>query len=286
MGLRAIGVEYARGSRIERAHAEREVIVSAGAINSPQLLQLSGVGSAAGLSAAGVRPLHDLPAVGAHLNDHPDIVVQHECAEPVSIYTANRGLGKVSAGLRWFAGLPGLAGSNHFEAGGFIRSRAGIEYPDLQLTFMPLAIKPGTIDDVGRHSFQVHIDLMRPKSLGTVNIRSADPAAPPSIRFNYLSDPQDREDLRASVRLTREILSQPALARYRGRELNPGDAVRGDAGARRLGETQRRDLLPSGRHLPHGIGPGPIGGGCRVPRAWNRRPARGGCVRHAVDRQR
>jgi choline dehydrogenase len=228
-GMRAIGVEYSHGSRLEQAHAEREIIVSAGAINSPQLLQLSGVGSAAGLSAAGVRPVHDLPAVGSHLNDHPDIVVQHECAEPVSIYTANRGLGKISAGLRWFAGLPGLAGSNHFEAGGFIRSRAGIEYPDLQLTFMPLAIKPGTIDDVGRHSFQVHIDLMRPKSLGTVKIRSADPAAPPSIRFNYLSDRQDREDLRASVRLTREILSQPALARYRGRELNPGDAVRSDA---------------------------------------------------------
>jgi choline dehydrogenase len=228
-GNRAVGVEYSHGPRIERAYAQREVIVSAGAINSPQLLQLSGVGSAAVLSAAGIRPFHELPAVGFHLNDHPDIVIQHECAEPVSIYPANRGIGKVSAGLRWFAGLPGLAGSNHFEAGGFIRSRAGIEYPDLQLTFMPLAIKPGTIDDVGMHSFQVHIDLMRPKSLGAVKIRSADPAAAPSICFNYLSDSQDRADLRASVRLTREILSQPALARYRGRELNPGEALRSDS---------------------------------------------------------
>ena len=226
---RAVGVEYSRGGRVQRKHAEREVLLCAGAINSPQLLQLSGVGPASVMSAAGIRPLHELPAVGAHLNDHPDIVVQHECAEPVSIYPANRGLGKVAAGLRWFAGLPGLAGSNHFEAGGFIRSRAGIEYPDLQLTFMPLAIKPGTIDDVGMHSFQVHIDLMRPKSLGSVNIRSADPAAAPAIRFNYLSDPQDREDLRNSVRLTREILSQPALSRYRGRELNPGDALREDS---------------------------------------------------------
>jgi choline dehydrogenase len=228
-GTRAVGVEYSCNGRIERARAEREVIAAAGAINSPQLLQLSGVGAGAALSAAGIRPFHELPAVGAHLNDHPDIVVQHECAEPVSIYPANRGLGRITAGLRWFAGLPGLAGSNHFEAGGFIRSRAGIEYPDLQLTFMPLAIKPGTIDDVGMHSFQVHIDLMRPKSLGSVTVRSADPTAAPAIRFNYLSDPEDREDLRTSVRLTREILAQPALARYRGRELNPGDAVRSDA---------------------------------------------------------
>jgi choline dehydrogenase len=227
-GTRAVGVEYSCDRRIERARAEREVIAAAGAINSPQLLQLSGVGAGAALSAVGIRPVHELPAVGTHLSDHPDIVVQHECAEPVSIYPANRGLGRISAGLRWFAGLPGLAGSNHFEAGGFIRSRAGIEYPDLQLTFMPLAIKPGTIHDVGMHSFQVHIDLMRPKSLGTVTVRSADPTAAPAIRFNYLSDPEDREDLRTSVRLTREILAQPALARYRGRELNPGDAVRSD----------------------------------------------------------
>jgi choline dehydrogenase len=228
-GRRAAGVEYSRGARLERVRAEREVILSAGAINSPQLLQLSGVGSAAVLSAAGVRTYHELGAVGSYLNDHPDIVIQHECTEPMSIYRANRGIGKIAAGLRWFAGLPGLAGSNHFEAGGFIRSRAGVEYPDLQLTFMPLAIKPGTVDDVGMHSFQVHIDLMRPRSLGSVKIRSADPSTPPSICFNYLSDPQDREDLRASVRLTREILSQPALARYRGPEINPGEAIRADA---------------------------------------------------------
>ena len=228
-GRRAVGVEYSRAGHPERAAAEREVILAAGAINSPQLLQLSGVGAGAVLSGAGVRPFHELPAVGSHLNDHPDIVIQHECAQPVSIYATNRGLRKVWAGLRWFAGLPGLAGSNHFEAGGFIRSRAGIEFPDLQLTFMPLAIKPGTIEDVGMHSFQVHIDLMRPRSLGSVSIRSADPATAPRIRFNYLSDPQDREDLRTSVRLTREILSQPALARFRGRELNPGSSVQSDA---------------------------------------------------------
>jgi choline dehydrogenase len=238
---RAIGVEYSRGSRLERAHADAEVIVSAGAINSPQLLQLSGLGKAAALETLGLPVRCDLPAVGGYLNDHPDIVIQHRCAQPVSIYGANRGLGKLSAGLRWFAGLEGLASSNHFEAGGFIRSRPGVEHPDLQLTFMPLAIKPGTVEDVGMHSYQVHIDLMRPRSLGRVSLRSPDPAAAPSICFNYLSEPQDRADLRAAVHLTREILAQPALARYRGEEINPGGAVQSneevDAWVRRNVET-------------------------------------------------
>jgi choline dehydrogenase len=227
-GDRAIGIEYARGTQAATAYAEGDVILSAGAINSPQLLQLSGIGAAAQLSAAGVETRIDLPAVGANLNDHPDIVIQHRCLQPVSIYNANRGIGKILTGLRWFAGLGGLAGSNHFEAGGFLRSRAGVRQPDLQLTFMPLAIKPGTVDDVGMHSFQVHIDLMRPKSLGHVRLRSADPAAAPSICFNYLADPQDREDLRTAVHLTREILAQPALSPYRGEELNPGEAIRSD----------------------------------------------------------
>jgi choline dehydrogenase len=228
-GDRAVGIEYAQGSVLAQARADRDVILSAGAINSPQLLQLSGIGAAAQVSAAGIETRVDLPAVGANLNDHPDIVIQHRCLRPVSIFGANRGVGKILAGLRWFAGFGGLAGSNHFEAGGFLRSRAGVRQPDLQLTFMPLAIKPGTVDDVGMHSFQVHIDLMRPKSLGRVAIRSADPAAAPSIRFNYLADPQDVRDLRTSVQLTREILAQSALAPYRGEELNPGDGIQSDA---------------------------------------------------------
>jgi len=228
LGERAVGIEYSRDNVVTQAYADREVILSAGAINSPQLLQLSGVGAADQLAAAGIDVRVELPAVGANLNDHPDLVVQHRCLQPVSIYNANRGLGKILTGLRWFAGLGGLAGSNHFEAGGFMRSRAGVEQPDLQLTFMPLAIKPGTVGDVGMHSFQVHIDLMRPKSLGRVTIRSADPVAAPSICFNYLADPEDREDLRTAVRLTREILAQPALSPYRGEELNPGDAIQSD----------------------------------------------------------
>jgi choline dehydrogenase len=228
-GDRAIGVEYDAAGTTDTALAAAEVILSGGAINSPQLLQLSGVGAADGLARAGVTPLVDLPAVGAHLNDHPDVVIQHACRRPVSIFGANRGVPKLMTGLQWFLTSRGLAGSNHFEVGGFIRSRAGIEQPDLQLTFMPLAIKPGTVEDVGMHSFQVHIDLMRPKSLGSVAIRSADPAAAPAIRFNYLAHPEDREVLRAAVRLTREILAQRALSADRGTELNPGETVQSDA---------------------------------------------------------
>jgi choline dehydrogenase len=227
---RAVGVEYCvRGGAKQTVHAEAEVLVCGGAINSPQILQLSGIGPAEHLRQVGIRPVSDLPGVGEQLNDHPDIVVQHRCRQPVSLYRFNRGLGKIITGLKWFIRHDGIAASNHFEAGGFIRSRPGIEFPDLQLTFMPLAIKPGTVEDVGGHSYQVHIDLMRPRSRGRIRIRSADPTAPPSILFNYLQDPLDRLDLRAAVRLTREILAQPALASFRGPELSPGEHVQSDA---------------------------------------------------------
>ena len=226
---RAVGVEYSVRGRRQKAQADAEVIVSGGAINSPQILLLSGIGPADELRALGIEPLHDLPAVGAHLNDHPDIVVQHRCLRPVSLFEINRGAGKLLTGIRWFLKHDGFAASNHFEAGGFIRSRPGVDFPDLQLTFMPLAIQPGTVSDVGSHSYQVHIDLMRPRSLGHVKLRSADPKAPPSLLFNYLKDPQDREDLRTSVHLTREILAQPAMACFRGEELAPGPGAQSDA---------------------------------------------------------
>ncbi len=227
-GERAVGIEYAGTDGVVRAHAESEIILAAGAINSPQLLQLSGIGPAALLSDAGIPTYRDVAAVGSHLNDHPDLVIQHRCIQPVSIHGVNRGLRKLRTGLRWFLDGGGLAGSNHFEAGGFLRTRAGVMQPDIQLTFMPLAIKPGTVEDVGMHSFQVHIDLMRPKSKGSVAVRAPNPSAPPSIRFNYLAHPEDRADLRAGVRLTREILAQAALTPVRGKELNPGRHVQSD----------------------------------------------------------
>ena len=226
---RAIGIEYASRGETVSAYADAEVILSGGAINSPLLLQLSGIGPGELLRGLGIPIRLDRKEVGANLNDHPDLVIQHRCTRPVSLHGVNRGLHKVATGLRWFLGKDGPAASNHFEAGGFIRSRSGIEHPDLQLTFMPLAIKPGTVEDVGSHSYQVHIDLMRPKSLGHVALRANDPKAAPSIRFNYLKEPQDRDDLRQSVKLTREILAQAALAPFRGPEIFPGPEVASDA---------------------------------------------------------
>jgi choline dehydrogenase len=240
-GARATGIAYAVGGERRSATAEREVILSSGAINSPQLLQLSGIGPADLLRKLGIAVKHDLPGVGANLSDHPDIVVQHACKQPVSLASKARAPGKYLTGLQWFLNKSGAAASNHFEAGGFIRSRAGIEHPDLQFTFMPLAVMPGTVETRAEHSFQVHIDLLRPESLGGVEARSADPRQPPAIRFNYLQSPRDREDFRVSVQLLREILAQKALDPYRGAELFPGPDVRGkdaiDAWVRQAVET-------------------------------------------------
>jgi choline dehydrogenase len=228
-GRRAVGVGYLRAGRPAQARAEREVILCGGAVNSPQLLQLSGIGPADHLHGLGISVRHDLPGVGAHLNDHPDIVVQHLCRLPVSIYPATRAPRKWLVGLQWFLSGTGLAATNHFEAGAFIRSRAGIEHPDLQLTFMPLAVKPGTVESVPAHAFQVHLDLMRPKSLGSVMLKSADPTLAPAIRFNYMADPADRADMRQGVKLLREVLAQKALDPYRGAEIFPGPEIQGDA---------------------------------------------------------
>lgn len=228
-GKRAIGVEYEQSSKIHQAFAGREVLLTSGAINSPQLLLLSGVGPAAELRDVGISVIHELPGVGKRLNDHPDTVVQYRCKLPVSLYPWTTAPGKWWIGARWFITHDGLAASNHFEAGAFIRSRAGVEHPDLQLTFMPLAVQPGSVDQVQGHAFQVHIDLMRPTSLGSVTLRSVDPRQPPRILFNYLQTEQDRADMRAGARLVREIIGQPAMATFAGEELVPGAHAQSDA---------------------------------------------------------
>lgn len=240
-GKRAIGVEYEQSGKTHHARARREVVLTAGAINSPQLLLLSGIGPAAELRDLGITVKHDLSGVGKRLNDHPDTVVQYLCKRPVSLYPWTTAPGKWWIGARWFVTHDGLAASNHFEAGAFIRSRAGVEHPDLQLTFMPLAVKPGSVDLVPGHAFQVHIDLMRPTSVGSVTLNSADPRQPPRILFNYLKTEQDRADMRAGARLVREIIGQPAMAAFKGEELVPGPAAQSDealdAWARRVTET-------------------------------------------------
>ena len=227
-GKRAVGVEFEQGGRIAVTRARREVILAASSINSPKLLQLSGVGNADHLRAAGVAPLHHLPGVGENLQDHLEIYFQVRCKEPV---TLNAKLGLFSKGLigaQWLLFRSGLGATNHFESCGFIRSKAGVEYPDIQYHFLPGAIRYDGKAAAPGHGFQVHVGPMRSKSRGFVRIRSSDPKEPPKILFNYMSQASDWEDFRTCVRLTREIFRQPAMQRFAASEIQPGDQVTSD----------------------------------------------------------
>ncbi len=228
-GSRAIGVRYRRRGRDCTAAARREVVLAAGAINSPQLLKLSGVGPAAELRAHGIEVLHDLPGVGENLQDHLEFYFQVASIRPVTLFAQMNPWAKAWIGLRWLLRHDGLGATNHFESGGFIRSRAGVAWPDIQYHFLPLAVSYDGASLAQRHGFQAHVGPMRSKSRGWVRLRDADPASAPRIRFNYMSHPDDWTDMRACVRLTREIFARPAFDPYRGAELQPGADVTGDA---------------------------------------------------------
>jgi choline dehydrogenase len=225
----ATGVILQRRGRREQLRAEAEVILAAGALNTPQLLLLSGIGDRAALTPHGIEQVHDLPGVGRNLCDHPDTVLAWHAEKPVSIYPWTVAPRKWWLGARWFLNKTGLGASNQFETGAFIRTRSGVRHPDAQLTFMPLAVKPGTDDCVPGHAFQVHIDLMRPTSRGAVRLHSADPATDPSVVFNYLQTERDRADMRAAARCVREIVGQTAFASICGREITPGETETSDA---------------------------------------------------------
>jgi choline dehydrogenase len=225
---RAIGVEVELRGQIQVVKARREVIVAASSINSPKLLMLSGIGPAAQLRANGIGVVADRPGVGQNLQDHLEVYIQQESLKPI---TLNGSLGLVSRGLigaRWLAFKSGLGASNHFEAAAFVRSRAGVDYPDIQYHFLPAAIRyDGKLAAKG-HGFQAHVGPMRSKSRGSVALRSPDPAEKPVIRFNYMSHPDDWIDFRHCVRLTREIFGQQAFDDFRGREISPGAGVETD----------------------------------------------------------
>ena len=241
-GRRAVGIEYQKGGRTLTVRAAREVILCGGVINSPQLLMLSGIGNGAELGGHGIAVVHDLPGVGENLQDHLDIALQYECTQPISLYRAAKPLGRLMVGLRWMLFRSGPGASNAFESGGFIRSRAGVEFPNLQYHFMPIAMNYDGSQPVDGHAFQVHLSQMRPEARGHVRLRSADPREHPIILFNYCQTENDRQELRDGVRLTREIIAQPAMDDYRGRELTPGDDVQSDdeidAFVRARGETE------------------------------------------------
>ncbi len=227
-GRRAVGVEIERGGKVEVLRARREVILSASAFNTPKLLMLSGVGPAAHLAEHGIAVVADRPGVGANLQDHLEVYIQQESREPVTLFRHWSLFGKAKVGLEWLLFRTGPGASNQFEAGAFVRSRPGVEYPDIQFHFLPLAVRYDGKAIADRHGFQVHVGPMRSASRGAVTLRSADPAAPPVIRFNYMSAPEDWAEFRHCVRLTREVFAQPAFDRYRGPEISPGPAAQSD----------------------------------------------------------
>jgi choline dehydrogenase len=223
-GTRATGVQYRQQGRSRDVRAGGEIILSGGAINSPQILLLSGIGPAEMLRQHGIPVIADRAEVGRNLQDHPDLTVQYWCNAPVTLYPATRFPAKWLTGLRWFAARKGLAASNQFEAAAYIRTAAGIEHPDLKLELLPLAFQPESLTPHPGHAFQIHMTMLRAESRGAITLNSNDPAAAPSILFNYLSDPRDLATMRRAVRLTQEIVRQPALQAYARDEIAPGAA--------------------------------------------------------------
>ncbi len=227
-GRRASGVEYEQGGVVKRAFARREVILSAGPINSPKLLMLSGIGEAAHLMENGIEPVHDLPGVGGNLQDHLELWYQVSCTKPVTLNSRLNPIGKLLVGLRWLMFHDGLGATNHFEANGYIRSRAGLSFPDIQYHFIPVAMGFDGSSKFKGHGYQAHLSPTKPKSRGRVWLRSAEPADKPHIRFNYLAEEEDRITFRRAIRLTREIFAQPAFDAYRDKEVLPGADVVSD----------------------------------------------------------
>lgn len=227
-GRRAVGVQWSRGGQTHTLRAAREVILSAGPIASPQMLKLSGIGDADELKSHGIDVIAHRRGVGENLQDHLEIYFQQACTQPVSLYSQMGLVARGLIGAKWLLTKQGLGATNHFEACGFIRSRAGIPSPDIQYHFLPLAVTYDGQGMASEHGYQAHVGPMRAKSRGWVRLRSADPADKPRVQFNYLTHPDDLVEFRAAVRLTREIFAQPAFAPYRGREIQPGADVTSD----------------------------------------------------------
>ena len=227
-GKRCIGVRYQKGRETIEVYAKKAVILSAGAIGSPAILQRSGIGPKDVLKKAGVAVRADRQGVGANLQDHLEVYFQIACKKPITLYKHLGLLAKAWIGFKWLFFKKGLGASNQFESLGFIRSDKNISYPDIQYHFLPVAIRYDGKAPAEGHGFQLHVGPMRSKSRGHVHIKSTDPTAAPEIRFNYLSHPDDMPEFRKALRLTREILAQPAFDDYRGHEIQPGDDMVSD----------------------------------------------------------
>jgi choline dehydrogenase len=226
---RAVGVEIERGDKVEVLRARRDVVLAAGSINSPKLLLLSGVGPAAHLVQHGITVQADRSGVGQNLQDHLELYIQQKCLLPVTLSKHWNIFSKALIGAQWLFTKTGLGTSNQFESAAFVRSAPGVEYPDIQYHFLPIAVRyDGKVAAKG-HGFQAHVGPMRSASRGAVTLRSADPKQAPEIKFNYMSKEQDWQDFRHCIRLTREIFGQEAFRPYSGEEIQPGAAVQTDA---------------------------------------------------------
>lgn len=226
-GDRATGVEYRRGRTTHQVDAG-EVILCGGAINSPQLLQLSGVGDAKDLRALGIDVVADLPGVGENLQDHLEVYVQYACTQPVSMQPYLKWRHRPWIGAQWLFLRSGPGATNHFEGGGFARSNDDVDYPNLMFHFLPIAVRYDGSAPAGGHGYQVHVGPMYSDARGSVKITSTDPHRHPALRFNYLTTEQDRREWVEAIRMTRELLNQPAMAPFNGGEVSPGPDVQSD----------------------------------------------------------
>ncbi|RWN24397.1 choline dehydrogenase [Mesorhizobium sp.] len=225
---RATGVEIETRKRIQVVKARREVIVAASSINSPKILMLSGIGPAEHLREYGIQVVANRPGVGRNLQDHMELYIQQESTQPITLNSVLNPFSKAMIGAQWLFFKSGLGATNHFEAAAFVRSRAGVDYPDIQYHFIPAAVRYDGKAAAKAHGFQAHVGPMRSKSRGSVTLRSPDPRSKPVIRFNYMSHPDDWTEFRHCIRLTREIFGQSAFDLYRGEELSPGSHVQSD----------------------------------------------------------
>ena len=238
----AIGVEYDLRGELTQVYAEKEVLISGGSINSPQLLMLSGIGDAEQLNHHGLPVVQHLPGVGKNLQDHLDLRVQVKCKQPVSHYSSSIGIGRATAGLKWLVTRSGVCATNLLDVAGYICSRAELEFPNIQSTFMAIAASYDGSHSFAGHGYQAHIDLMKPMSRGSITLQSANPKDAPSILFNYLKTEEDRRVVIEGFRLTRTLLAQQSFDNFRDGELVPGSDVNTDkeimAWAKVNGETE------------------------------------------------